>query len=73
MYYIGSAAIICTEASEQLAASESGPLSECPLCGNKTDSMRAHVGVHILRASRGVTSIEDNLKEQVSSCHDHVA
>ncbi|KAG1869381.1 hypothetical protein DFJ58DRAFT_697675 [Suillus subalutaceus] len=27
--------------------------------------MRAHVGIHILRSSRGVTSVEDNLKEQV--------
>ncbi|KAG1796728.1 uncharacterized protein HD556DRAFT_1441420 [Suillus plorans] len=61
----GSAGIICIEASKRLAASESGPSSECPLCGNKTDSMRAHVGIHILRASRGVTSINNNLKQQV--------
>jgi hypothetical protein len=48
MYYIGSAAIICIDVSERLAASESGPLLECPLCGNKMDLMHAHVGVHIL-------------------------
>ncbi|KAG2127740.1 hypothetical protein BD769DRAFT_1387674 [Suillus cothurnatus] len=61
----GSAGIICSEASKRLAASESGPPSEYPLCGNKTDSMRAHVGIHILRASCGVTSIDNNLKQQV--------
>ncbi|KAG0697507.1 hypothetical protein DFH29DRAFT_1003682 [Suillus ampliporus] len=44
----GSAGIVCMEASEQLAAAESGPLVDCLLCGAKTDSMRAHVGLHIL-------------------------
>ncbi|KIK32352.1 hypothetical protein CY34DRAFT_101663, partial [Suillus luteus UH-Slu-Lm8-n1] len=34
----------------------------CPLCGTKTDSMCAHVGLHILQASHG---INETLKEQV--------
>jgi hypothetical protein len=48
---------------EWLAASKAGPLTDCPLCGTRTDSMRAHMGIHILRAFCGV--LEDNLKEPV--------
>ncbi|KAG1863130.1 hypothetical protein F4604DRAFT_2030060 [Suillus subluteus] len=58
----GSAGIVCIEASQQLAAAELGPLDDCPLCGVKTDSMRAHIGIHILRASHG---IKETLKEEV--------
>jgi hypothetical protein len=49
--------------TEQLAATDAGPLLEYLLCGAKTDLMRAHIGVHILRASLGV---QENLRENVS-------
>ncbi|KAG2123869.1 hypothetical protein DEU56DRAFT_759898 [Suillus clintonianus] len=39
-----------------------GPLEDCLLCGAKTDSMQAHVGLHILQASN---SINKTLKEQI--------
>ncbi|KAG1821706.1 uncharacterized protein BJ212DRAFT_1477557 [Suillus subaureus] len=35
----GSLAIICSKAMERLAASEAGPLTDCPLYGTRTDSM----------------------------------
>ncbi|KAG2123526.1 hypothetical protein BD769DRAFT_1389149 [Suillus cothurnatus] len=47
----------------QLAASETGPLTDCPLCGTRTDSMQAHMGIYILHAFYGV--LEDNLKELI--------
>jgi hypothetical protein len=55
--------MICSEATGQLAASETGPLTDCPLCGTRTDSMQAHMGIYILHAFYGV--LEDNLKELV--------
>ncbi|KAG1749180.1 hypothetical protein EDD22DRAFT_958083 [Suillus occidentalis] len=58
----GSTGIVCIEGSQQLAAAELRPLDDCPLCGTKTDSMCAHVSLHILRASH---SINETLKEQV--------
>ncbi|KAG2338518.1 hypothetical protein BDR05DRAFT_951816, partial [Suillus weaverae] len=56
----GSTGVVCAEASEQLAATNAGPLLECPLCSGKTDSMHAHIGVHILRICRR-TWAPDNL------------
>ncbi|KAG2347092.1 hypothetical protein BDR05DRAFT_945481 [Suillus weaverae] len=57
----GSTGIVCAEATEQLAATDAGPLLECPLCGAKTDSMCTHIGVHILWAPNNLVAAADDL------------